>query len=140
MAKGYPDFEGGKVKLFTVADWAALEATDKTFEKGFRAQDPGDIGTLSYAVPSGVTLYITYFAIAMFASLTADGDNNQICKGSIRNSTDVVDFAIIGGNGGAIILFNKPVVVEGGDTIAFDVTNYSNHIGETFVSAGGYEI
>lgn len=136
----YPDFEGGKSKLFTVADWAAIEATDKSFHGGEGAADNLATYVLSYAVPAVKTLYITWFAIVAYTLVVANQEKPQICAGYIQDFTTLVVKARLGGNGGAALPLNKPVVIDGGHTVYFAVLNVTGHAADIFVAAGGYEL
>ena len=140
MASGYPDFEGGKSKLFTVAEWAALEATDKNFSASGEDVAFGLDAGLVYTVPAGKKLYITQIACSLSAYLEADGDNNQICRLYLWNETDDEYTAIIGGNGGAMMVFNKPIVFEAGIIVWIFVTQKANHNCDVWLFGSGYEV
>ncbi len=140
MARGYPDYEGDKSKLFTVADWAAIEATDKNFEALLAGAVYADQAIVLYTVPPGRTLYITQFGFSSYASVAADGDNNQICRGLIYNLTLFANLWVTSGNGGDGLMFPKPLVVEAGHQVGFYSGNFSNHTCVLQVAAGGYEV
>lgn len=136
----YPDFEGGKSKLFTVADWAAVEATDKNFSATGTDKWYSESIFSSYTIPSGKTLYITQFAWGAFASDSTEGDLNQICEGMIWSYTDQVRLWTQAGNGGGGLIFPKPLVVTGGKLLRFINTAYANHSMDLSLAAGGYEV
>ncbi len=137
---GYPDFEGQKTRLWTIADWAAVEAYDQNFTAiavnlGFA------FGVLvAYVVPAGQTLYITQIGFVSHASAAADGDNNQIAFASVLNLTTGIQLFRQGGNGGGAIALNKPLVIPGGDTVNIYATTYANHNVDLIIHAGGYLI
>jgi len=136
----YPDYQGEKSKLFTTADWAAVEATDQNFTAigvnlGFA------FGALvAYVVPAGRTLYITQVGFVSHATVAADGDNNQIAFASILDLTTGIPLFRQGGNGGGAVALNKPLVIPGGNTVNIYVTTYANHNVDIIVHAGGYLI
>lgn len=139
MASGYPDFEGQKSKLFTVADWAAVLATDK--ELNFYVNDViyGNYGYLDYTVPAGKTLYVTEISFLMYASDEADADNNQIGVVSLKNQTDTTYHGLVGGNGGGYLHLSKPAVFTAGKVVRLLVWNNANHTCNVEGYAGGYE-
>lgn len=136
----YPDYEGGKSKLYTAADWAALQATDITFHSGLNNAAVLAQHVLDYAVPAGRTLYVTYFTISCYTIVLADADKPQIVSGWIQNFTTAVVLMRLGGNGGAQISLNKPVRIPGGNTVRFGVTNFTAHVADIWIAAGGYVI
>jgi len=140
MAHGYPDFEGNKSKLFTVADWAAIEATDINFHSGLNNAANLACHLLNYVVPAGRTLYITYYTITAFTIVVADQEKPQICTGYIQDVTAGIVLMRLGGNGGAEIPLNKPVVIPGGNTARFAVCNFTGHVADIFLASGGYLI
>ena len=140
MASGYPDFEGDKSKLFTVADWAAVEANDKTLGVTSANKGNGTTVQATYTVPAGKTLFITQFGFAVYATNAADADNNQICRGAITNVTTGVVNASMGGNGGGGMSLTKPMVLTEGQQLALSVANESNHNCDLQAVCSGYEI
>lgn len=136
----YPDYEGGKSRLLTVADWAAIEAYDVNLY-GFGAGIAISVGiSVAYAVPAGRILYITNFAFSSIAVANADKDNNQICIGRLEDVTVPTVFWYQGGNGGGGLTFPKPIVIPALHTLRAYVYNYANHICNIDVVAGGYLI
>jgi hypothetical protein len=140
VADDYPDFEGGKSKLFTVADWAALEATDKTFTLAADGYGFGDSAYVLYTPDAGKTFYVTDFSILVVASEAADGDKPQMCAGQIYDATDDKVLWRQGGNGGIGQSFNIPIAVDGGHEVRFYALVYANHSCQIGISAKGYEI
>ena len=72
MARGYPDFEGNKVGLYLMPEWAAKEGKEWSkivvgANKAFGTSANG-----SYLVPAGKTLYITQASWQSVASAAAD--------------------------------------------------------------------
>ena len=140
MARGYPDFEGQKSKLFTVADWAAVEATDKNLY-GF-GNDKAFAGSasVSYAVSVGKAFYIATVNIHSHATAVANADLNQIVDGLVWDNTDGTTLARLGGNGGASVSYVKPIVIPSGHTVIFYVYNWANHNCNINITALGYEV
>lgn len=58
MARGYPDFEGSKLKVYPIAEWAALEGYDKAITGSVVVAAAAWRTIVAYAVPAGVTLSI----------------------------------------------------------------------------------
>ncbi len=86
---------------------------------------------ISYTVPSGKTLYVTYFGGgclnepgAMYVLLIVDG-------------SPVVGS---GGNPAVTVSLPTPVVVEGGSTTKVRVGNPTANTPDMFGSLGGYEL
>jgi len=140
MAHGYPDFEGDKSKVYSGADWSAIEAYDKNFRVLGGNITWGNSTTLDYAVPVGKILYITGLAYGSVASAAADYDHFLYVKGFIRNVTTATVLAEAGGVGGGGITFSKPLVIPGGETVRSTVSNYSNITCNIAVTAWGYEV
>jgi len=137
--RDYPDYEGGKSKLFTAADWAAVEATDLNFGGvSIVAVAYGAGFVVNYTPPAGRIFYITQFACSNRADLAADGDNNQICFGQLQVGGALV--LLSGGNGGFVYPITKPIVVGPLILVAAGVVNYANHNTHVGVSFGGYLI
>lgn len=136
----YPDYQGDKSKLFTAADWAALEATDHNL--GANALNVAfDAGALVlYRVPAGRTLYITQVGYECFAAVAADADNNQICRALIWDVTAVIALWRQGGNGGGSAIFSKPLVVPALHQVRIAVYNEANHNCNIAIQCGGYLI
>lgn len=136
----YPDYQGGKSRVYTPAEWAAFEGTDINLF-GFAVNVAnGLFAQVLYAVPVGSTLYITYFTFAIWAPLVADADNNQIGQMRLLNTTTGVTYADIGGNGGAGLVLAKPIVVPGGDTVGGYAINRANHNCDLDIFVAGYVV
>lgn len=138
MARGYPDYEGGKSKTFTVAEWAAFEGTDRNFYDVANNVVPGGVVVEAYVVPAGVTLVITQFSFMSNAAAIDDRDNNQMCEGIITDSVDG-NLVRIGGNGGGSENFAKPLEILAGRAVTFWAVNNANHNCNLTVCAQAYE-
>lgn len=140
MVSGYPDYEGGKSKLYSGADWAALEAYDQNFFS-FLANVLFNMATwVGYVVAAGRTLYITQISFSSHATAVADADNNQMCEGYIFDATTALWLYRRGGNGGGSEAFNKPIVGIALHTILMGCNNWANHNCDLSVSVEGYLI
>lgn len=140
MASGYPDYEGQKSKLYSGADWAAIQATDKNFYNGDVNEVFNGAVAVVYAVPSGKTLYITGISTAGFASAAADYDHFLYSEAFIYNATTATVLATKTGVGGAFMQFSKPIVIDGGDTVWLRVRNKANITCDIYLTAWGYEL
>lgn len=138
MARGYPDYEGEKSKLFTVADWAAIEATDKNVSGLSAAKAWGQTHDINYTVPAGTTTYVCVVSIAAFAQLIADADLHQTVRGALY--LDAIVVLELGGDGGQVISLAKPIAGTVGVVIKLRIWNYSAH--SSFLSGvwNGYEL
>lgn len=140
MASGYPDFEGQKSKLFTVADWAAVEATDKNINGGgLVAKSFGQDQDVSYTVPAGTTLYITQIYCSNRPAAAADGDKNQIGDLSLLIA-GLYYIEGIGFNGGTFAVLTKPAVATAGQAVIIRGKNLANHNTKIYGGLSGYEI
>lgn len=139
MARGYPDYEGGKAKTFTVAEWAAFEGTDRNFYDVVANAPPDGFILINYPVPAGVTLYITQFSFMSRASAIVDRDNSQLSEGIITDSIDGNQFRQ-GGNGGGGMDFRTPIAIVGGRSVIFWAVNNANHNCDLTVCAQAYEL
>ncbi len=140
MTAGYPDYEGDKRGLYLQPQWAALRGTDKSFRKSGAALIWGNSVVETYAVPAGKTLYITDIAGAGYASGVGDAELNQIIRVYVAELLGLGIIFDMGGNGGVTHSFAKPIVVRGGYTAQFSVSNFSNHGMIVQVFASGYEV
>ena len=143
MARGYPDYEGGKSGLYLKPEWAAFEAIDMTFEGATPVPVSWGVSlTVSYTVPSGKTLYITDVSWWGKADAAADGDNNQIASLWILDVLDPTqtNWFRSAGNGGGAASFSKPIVIPAGHRLDFVVKNEANHVCNIAVAGCGYEL
>ena len=140
MANGYPDYEGGKRRLYLTPEWAAEFGVDKSFSGLGANQAPGAGISAIYNVPAGKTLYIVSMEIASFATNAADADNNQIVRGRIHDDTAAVWKVAIGGNGGAQSVFSRVIKITAGHMITYDCNNNSNHNCDLWLSVEAYEV
>lgn len=136
----YPDYEGGKSKLFTAADWAALEATDVNFAvTGNNIAFNTTVQTV-YVVPAGRTLYISHVAFQIYADLIASGDLNQMGRVALSDTTAGVVPVSAGGNGGGSMALVKPMVIPAGHTFSLSVTSHANHNVDVDGTCSGYQV
>lgn len=138
----YPDYEGGKQKVYLVPEWAALNAVDKDFEASTSTVDFGEGTSFIYDVPTGKTLYLTQFAWATFAVAAANADLPQMSWGRliIDPSGTPIEKWSQAGNGGGGTTFPKPIVIPGGSRVGGYVISKANHAMVPVVVASGYEI
>lgn len=140
MASGYPDFEGQKQKIYLTPEWATLAAKDKLFNGQALAESYKGALTVTYAVPSGKTLYLTFFGFNCMANAVANGDLNQMALARVAVITVQNVLFRFGGNGGNAAIFNTPIEIEGGDALYLQVISYANHDVDLELTAGGYEV
>jgi hypothetical protein len=139
MASGYPDYEGGKQRVYLAPEWAAKEAVDKSFYATRAGATFGQAPVLaSWTVTTGKTLYICGLAFSIYASAVANADLPQIGQAYIMDGTSGDIYATIGGNGGGSAIFSKPVVIPGDHSFAFPVVCQANHACDINVTVWGY--
>jgi len=134
MARGYPDYEGDKQKVYLTPEWAALEAVDKTFIMSATVSGDSWDTLDSYLVPAGKTLYITSFAVA--------SDKYGI-HGAVRSNDglgNIVPLGIAGGYVGGQISYPKPLVITGGLTMETRVFNAHSANAVCHTCVQGYEL
>ena len=139
-ATDYPDFEGGKQRVYLTPEWAAKEAVDKDFSQIGVGLAVGAGILQTYLVPAGKTLYITLSSGACYAFAAADAELNQIVFAYVRDLTTGAMGLLIGGNGGYFAAFGKPFVVVAGHTLEAGVYNKTNHVANISQIVSGYEV
>lgn len=138
MARGYPDYEGGKSGLYLKPEWAAKEGTHKVFAltKPLAAYDDAEYD--SYLVPAGKVLFVHSATLSAFASAAADADKAQHFRTTLQIGS-VVYFSQ-GGDGGATIALLPPMRINGGSYFQMGIVNKSNHALRIELSVAGYEV
>lgn len=136
----YPDFEGGKAKVYSVGEWAAFEGEVVSLLIYWTGRAIAAYGYEEYTVTEGKTLYVVACSLAVWATLDEDKDNFQHFYILIRDQTDAVILATIGGEGGGHYQFDLPIKVPSGNTIRLTVYNYANHTISGYGLLRGYEI
>ena len=139
-ATDYPDFEGGKQRVYLTPEWAAKEAVDKTFviAPNNMPAVPGLLSSGTYLVPAGKTLYITHVSFLGYATAAADRELNQGIWGQLYVGVDVRYEAM--GSFGVTAVLSKPVVVVAGETLGYGIANVSNHNIMVGCLIAGYEV
>ena len=138
MAKGYPDYEGGKSGLYLMPEWAAREGLDKNITVISGSLGFLDTAETEYIVPIAKTLYIVGMSFGSRADAEADADKNQMALVDLTIDTQYLSF--LGGNGGNGEPFNKPMVFAGETTLKLRVWGYANHNIHVWASCWGYEV
>lgn len=125
MARGYPDFEGGKVALYSIADWAAKEG-NAVIQTGLNnAAAFEDTASITYTVPSGYTFYLALISGSCLANDAIEGDSNQMCRLEINIGGTLYPY--IGGNGGALAHYSPPVKVATGIQVTVRFRSLADH-------------
>ncbi len=138
MARGYPDFEGGKRGLYLIGEWAAKEGIDKNLWAAAAGKTFGQNVQLTYTVTTGKVLQVVGITYASYANAAADGDNNQICVAQLWiGASNKIQ---TGGNGGGQVPLRKPLEVAGGLVLNAFCINYANHTTDMFIGITGYEV
>jgi len=140
MASGYPDFEGGKRRVYNTADWATDVGLAKAFNAFANNQAWNGVASLIYVVPPGKTLYIMGAATKSMASAAADAELNQMCELIIEDLPSGDDLWWQGGNGGVGQSFTQPIKYDAGHSFILIARNKANHNCNIQVTALGYEV
>jgi len=140
VASGYPDFEGGKRRVYLTADWAAEVGIDKSFDAWNVAAASLALATIDYTVPAGKTLYIEQAMAQSRAVVAADRELNQIVHLEVYDVTAGVYYTELGGNGGCVTHYPVPIKIIAGHRVLISVINGSNHNCQIIVVAHGYEV
>ena len=140
VATDYPDYEGGKQRVYLVPEWAALNAVDKDLYKATNNLAAGMGSSGVYTVTAGKTLYITDYTWSISANVAADRELNQMGVASIIDNTAGTTFVIEGGNGGGGASLNKPIIIPANHIVGYGVLNASNHACDIRITAHGYEV
>ena len=142
MARGYPDYEGDKVGVYSIDEWAAREGYDINEYTTVNNIAINGSWDLDYIVPANRELYIVSINIGAFATVDADKDNNQMCHVTLKKilPLPIVVMASRGGNGGAGIVFRKPIRFTAGQTVQLTGHNRANHNQNMSINMQGYEV
>jgi hypothetical protein len=140
MASGYPDYEGGKQRLYLVPEWAAKESKDKTFAALEANAIRGVYASVTYVVPEGKTLYITQVSAVAVAVLAAESDKPHTAWIEISDADTGDDYWEQGCDTGFGIVLPKPIVLPAGTNVVFLIINYANHTCSIYILAAGYEV
>lgn len=140
MTNDYPDFEGGKSGLYSVAEWAAKEGADKNFRiQGLNKANAEGVSGY-YTVPTGKTLYMCGASFHIFATASLNADLNQIGMFALINVTTSTVLFRGGGNGGGSCIFSRPIVFTAGQQMQYHCVPYANHNCNLDATFWGYEI
>lgn len=140
MARGYPDWEGGKSRVYSGADWAAIEGIDKNFYAGNLLAGWADSAIETYNVPSGKALYICGVACLIVPLLVADVDATIRCWFKLEEGITGTYRLQESSYGGNSIVLPKPLVWIGDEQFKATIFSMSNVTVAITLNAWGYEI
>jgi len=136
----YPDFEGQKSGIYSIADWAAHEGKEKFFEVTDSPVLPWNAMVLDYAVPAGKKLYILGGSWGTFAAAVANYDHFLWIWVNIYDLTtgnkNVMQVSLGGGN----IVLKVPAIIPANHTLRLFAQNMSNVGVWLAMNAWGYEL
>jgi len=138
MSSGYPDYEGGKQKVYLTPEWAALIGVDKTFTATFTYAIFEDEAVLTYLVPAGKEFYVTQIGYSSRAMAAADADKDQVCQVEVEVDTDTKAYG--GAHGGGFIVPATPIKVIAGETLKGTIRCFANHDSFVGLAVVGYEV
>lgn len=140
MASGYPDYEGGKSKIYSVGEWAVLNGDDVHVWDNDGPIASGNGVLISHTTTAGKVFYVVRVSAWWYASNAADRDLNQIGGLIAWNSTVAGAYVFGGGHGGVTILLTPAIPVPANQTYNAQALNRGNHNMEIAVSMTGYEV
>ena len=140
MSSGYPDYEGGKQRVYSVADWAALFGVDKTFRATGVGQVYAGTATGNYVVPAGKTLYIVQASVEIHADAAANAELNQMTSFWAGDATAGSYPLFAGGNGGVVVPLVEPLIIPAGHIFLYHADVWANHACTLNLTISGYEV
>lgn len=138
MARGYPDFEGNKLGLYLIPEWAAKEGNDILRGADGNNKATGTSINVAYTVTAGKKLYITQLGMFSYATLAADRDKDQICV--LQLFIAAIGYPVIGSSGGGFWNLPKPMVALAGQVVNLFGFNFANHNCNMGINWAGFEI
>lgn len=138
MSHGAPDYTGAKSGVISQAEWMAMNAFGKTLLGQAAGEGFGGSAVVSYTVPPGKVLVIYLVSGSCTPNLAADGDKTSPCVVYVTTLAPISTPITAGGNCGAVIPCNPPIIVNAGTTIVFIIYNESNHDCDMAITANGY--
>ncbi len=139
MPHGYPDFEGPKIGVYLIPEWAAREGTDKTFLLAASGKAYGQDASTTYTVPSGKTLYLHYGTFTGYSNSSDFADLPIMIELYVYDFTSVEKILSVGGCGGGSFTLPKPVAIAENHQIGVYIFNRSKNPANLVGSVGGYE-
>ena len=127
------------VGIILQPEWAAITGDDLSLHALAFDRARGSGTEVWYEVPAGRTFYVTQFCGSCYAFNAADSELNQMCYGFVQNAV-ATNYSTIGGNGGFVVTYTKPLVITAGTIIYFGIRNRSNHNCTCSVMGSGYLI
>lgn len=140
MAHGYPDFEGEKSGLYLIPEWTTVENTDKNFHTYGQNKTAGEGINISYTIPAGKTLYITWASGGIISQNQADYDHFMRMWGYIDDDTLSVRYVDLVGESGIHLPFPKPIVIPSGHDLFAALYNWSDINAILLLTVVGYEV
>ena len=134
MARGYPDFEGNKSKMWSSLDWAAREGVDTNLSGVSGAVAANVIVQIvTYVVPAGFTLLVAYIGAEVIGQV-----GNLIIR--LGDITTGVMLLRTGGVQGTHVVLNKIVPIPPGHTVDLLGVHFGAALGQLGGHIGGYLI
>ncbi len=138
MSTDLPDFYPGAADVVSRPEWAAKQATDKTFLASGTSVAAGNGISIQYTVPAGRKLYLSDGQCSSHATATADADLNQMTDLAAYGPL-VAHLSQAGGNGGVILGWRKPWVATAGQLVTMLANNRSGHTCDMSMRFAGWE-
>ena len=134
------DIKAQSVAIKSQGEWSPQAGQQKYFRVSGSSVAVGGSAAADYTVTAGKTLFITHFGGSMYGTAAADRDKDQVCYMNIMNNTTAIILAELGGHGGGGMVLPTPVKIPAGEVFRYQIWNFSNHVCEVYLTAGGYEI
>jgi len=138
VASGYPDYEGGKQRVYLVQQWAVEGALDKSFS-GTGANLTWGMGiSVLYNVPAAKKLVIVSMALSVKATAQANADLPHHVSAIL--SIGGTEKTRIGTDAGGHWNFDEPYEGAAGQLVEFDGNVEANHAVDITLSVQAYEV
>lgn len=140
MASGYPDYEGGKSRVYSVADWSVIQGIEVNLTASGANQVWGVTIGISSLIPAGTTRYLTGVSWVIAPAAAADYDHHAHFEGYIKENLAGTYLAAIGGNGGGYLSLTRPLVFAAGEICRLEIVSRCNVRCNMRVTGWGYDV
>ena len=140
----YPDYTGTidilaqEIGIYIGAEWEVKAGNEKYLQVSDASLVDGDFDYVSYTNLEGKTFYINFLSFMIVASEVANKEKPQMGWATLKNHTDTIYLARLGGNGGNGISFPSPIKIPAGKELRLLIDNYSGHTCWVSATCGGY--
>jgi hypothetical protein len=129
-----------QVAILDQPTWSAINAQDKNIITVGSDLGYAETAYTDYQVTAGKTLFLCGMSFSVIASAVGDAEKPQYANVYLRNQTDGVDLAYLGGDCGGSVIFQKPVKVVATKHVRAWCVCACNHDVNIILTTWGYEI